>query len=235
MKLAIYGTGEVAETFCAMLDKRNENAEIIYFIQTEKTTDLFLGKKVISLKEIRYSDFDYLVIASNVYYQEIITCLKSFDNGYEQYKSKIKKYDEWLPVKWEVIKSVMPYQSCKVCEDIVYVALSEDETIPRYMYETGRNFSDIMIDTFFRLADKYFPDLVKSGGYFLDIGANIGTTSIYVKKKINRNLQIVGFEPYKSNYDLFRVNCILNQAEDIRTECIGLSNVKIRNSNFALV
>lgn len=228
MKIAIYGTGEVARSFCAMLEKRNEDVEIVYFMQTEKSLDTFLGKKVISLKKMEYADFDYLVIASNVYYQEMLTCLKNLNNGYEQYKGKVQKYDEWLPVKWEVIKSVMPYQSCKVCEDIVYVSLSQDEIIPRYMFETGRNFSDIMIDTFFRLTDEYFPGLAKDRGYFLDIGANIGTTSIYVKKKINSSLQVIGFEPCKSNFDLFRVNCILNQAEDIRAEWIGLSNENIR-------
>lgn len=231
MKIAVYGIGEVAETFCSVLNKRKDSAEIVYFIQTEKSRDSYLGKRVISLKEMQYSDFDFLVIASNVYYQEMLTCLKNLNNGYERYKDKVKKYDEWLPIKWEVIKGVMPIQSCKVSGGIVYAALSEDEIIPRYMFETGRNFSDVMIETFLGLAKNYYPELKKEDGYFLDIGANIGTTSIYVKKKMKK-ARVIGFELCRSNYDFFRINCILNKTEDIKAELLGLSNTAERKTYF---
>ena len=79
------------------------------------------------------------------------------------------------------------------------------------------------------LTEKYYKDSERSGkGYFLDIGANIGTTSIYIKKKINENLHIIGFEAGRYNYDLFRVNCILNQVEDIKAELLGLSDSNTR-------
>lgn len=93
------------------------------------------------------------------------------------------------------------------------------------MFTTGRNFSDNMIHVFFELVEKYYESATRSRtGYFFDIGANIGTTSIYVKKIINENLRIIGFEAGRSNYDLFRMNCILNQVEDIKAELIGLSD-----------
>lgn len=232
MKIAVYGTGEVAETFCSILNKRKEPVEIVYFIQTEKNMELFLGKQVISLKEMKYSDFDFLVIASNVYYQEMLTCLKKLNHDYEQYQNKVKKYDEWLPVKWEAVKSIMPLQSCKVSGDLVYAALSDDEIIPRYMFETGRNFSDVMIEAFFELVQIYYPGAKKEDGYFLDIGANIGTTSIYVKKKMNTKARVIGFELCRPNYDFFRINCILNKTEDIKAELLGLSNTTVRKKYF---
>lgn len=50
----------------------------------------------------------------------------------------------------------------------------------------------------------------EGGGYFLDVGGNIGTTSIWVKKKLKPQLKIIAFEPVKENCKQFHCNCILN-------------------------
>jgi FkbM family methyltransferase len=87
------------------------------------------------------------------------------------------------------------------------------------MARTRRNWAADVIDDLFDFAvtnTSFRPE-----GIFLDIGANIGTTSIYVKKNWPE-LDIVAFEPGKKNYDLFRANCILNGIEDYCIENIGL-------------
>lgn len=228
MRIAVYGTGKVAQSFCDKIQDIR-GIEIVYFVQTRKTEICFRNHKVISADEIDYSEIDYLVIASNIYYEEMIVHLKSLNNDYELHRHKVVKAIEWISVIWENFRSYMPYISCKVCKDITYISSSEDNGIGGAMFKSGRNLPDDMIHTFFELVEKYYEITNRSGeGYFLDIGANIGTTSIYVKKKINPNLRIIGFEAGKSNYDLFRINCILNQVEDIKVELLGLSDSNTR-------
>ncbi len=227
MRIAVYGIGRVAQGFCNKVEDM-KNIEILYFVQSKKTEDYFHNKKVISADEIDYSKIDNLIIASNIYYEEIIAYLKNLNNDYELNKDKVKSAADF-PVVWEDIQRYMPYASCKVCKDIVYISSSEDDGIGGAMFKSGRNYPDDMIHVFFELAEKYYKTTKQPNkGYFLDIGANIGTTSIYIKKKIDNNLKIIGFEAGKSNYDLFRINCILNQVEDIRVELLGLSDSNIR-------
>ena len=52
---------------------------------------------------------------------------------------------------------------------------------------------------FFELSNKYYGGQNKK--YFLDIGASIGTTSIYVKKKFGKDLCVIGFEQSKEKFD----------------------------------
>ena len=62
----------------------------------------------------------------------------------------------------------------------------------------------------------------KCNGLFLDIGANIGTTCIYAKKKIASDMNYIGFEAGIDNYKMFKCNCIINEVEDIKAEYIAL-------------
>ena len=118
-------------------------------------------------------------------------------------------------------------QSYRVSGDLVFLAEAEDEVIPQAMYYSGNTYSAENIDAFFALTETYYgrgAGSPESAGYFLDIGANIGTTSVYVEKRISQSLKIIGFEPGQSNYDLFRANCLLNHTKHIRVEHFGLSD-----------
>ena len=59
----------------------------------------------------------------------------------------------------------------------------------------------------------------------MDLGANIGTTGIYFCKKIAPNLKLLSFEPELQNFNLHRINLILNDMESVATivKC-GLGN-----------
>ena len=61
--------------------------------------------------------------------------------------------------------------------------------------------------------------------YFLDIGGNSGTTSIYCKLKLKPELRFIAFEPVKENAALLKINSIINGIEnDIKVETVALSN-----------
>jgi len=228
MRLAIYGTGKTAEYVWSVLQKRTiNNQEVVYFVRSEKNADTFHGIKLISAEDIVYSDFDYLVVASDWYYEEILAHLESLNNGYEANHNKVMKYDALFPKDWDRARRSMPYLSCSVSSDIVYIFRNDDLYIPNCMCEMGESYSRETIDAFFELSGKYLKkDKLQPGrkGYFLDIGANIGTTSIYVSKAIDPELKIIGFEAGQTNSDLFKVNCILNHTANIKVEALGLSD-----------
>lgn len=219
MRIAIYGTGKKAEHFLNSIDLEKINIQIVYFVQTKvEEINVFRNIKIIEAKDINYSDFDKLIIAT-VYDDEIISYLQSI-NKYDE--TKIESYLNWLcPKGWAESAKFMPFRSSVVNEDVVFISSGTDQCIPNIMMETGKVFSEDIIKSFFELSNILG---LKGGDYFLDIGANIGTTSIYVKKKVKPDLKIIGFEPEKRNYDLFRINCIVNGVEDIVIEQLGLSN-----------
>lgn len=223
MRIAIYGTGSCASKFLDELGKIPElDIQISYFVESEggRTKEEFVGKKVISVENLETADFDYLVIASKVYYNEIITNIKKMFHESRAINEKIVFYTDFLDLcmKRESYNVIV-----KTEEGIEYVCDHTDRIIRRVMQDTKRTYSAEDIHKFFELTDTYYGNQKRSG-YFLDIGANIGTTSIYVKKQINPDLSIVAFEPSKENYKRFRINCILNDVEDIEIVPAGLGS-----------
>ena len=107
------------------------------------------------------------------------------------------------------------FVTCTV-EGVNYVATAKDDAIMRDMYVSRVNFSAAGIKMFHDLAKKYF-NVDDSAGYFLDLGANIGTTGIYFCKKLAPNLKCLAFEPDAENFKLLRINTILNDMEDRAT------------------
>ena len=107
------------------------------------------------------------------------------------------------------------FVTCTV-EGINYVATSKDITIMQDMYVSRVNYSAADMKMFHDLAKKYY-NVDDSEGYFLDLGANIGTTGIYFCKKLAPNLKCLAFEPDAENFKLLRINTILNDMEDKST------------------
>ncbi len=94
-------------------------------------------------------------------------------------------------------------------EGLTYISYASDLLIMGTMYNTGINWARDDMWRFFRLSEKYYgPDDRKQ--YFLDIGANIGTTGIYFKKKIDPEVNIIAFEPSRENYRMLQINMQLN-------------------------
>lgn len=108
----------------------------------------------------------------------------------------------------------VPFMSCDV-NGIKYIGSSLDLVMMRSMYNKRENWSKKEIDAFFELADKYYGiHMDESDGIFLDIGGNIGTTSLYVCKVKAPKFKVIAFEPVKDNIRMFKANCILNDVDD---------------------
>lgn len=223
MKIVVYGTGKFANRFCDKMENCEEKIEIQYFVETHKTKDEFKGKAVKEATEINKDDFDYLVIAVGAY-DEIEQYLKENLKEYSLFADKVVSsllFFEYIDKN--SVYNTMPYQSVTVDKGISYITESSDVLIGGDMRNTKKNLAESLIKSFFELTDLYYGKKERKG-IFLDIGANVGTTSIYVKKVMNPQLHIIGFEVGKKNYDLFRVNCIINNVEDIEVEHVGLGN-----------
>ena len=63
----------------------------------------------------------------------------------------------------------------------------------------------------------------KGGGFFFDIGANIGVYSLYAAK-VNKDLQVFSFEPVRSNFQSLLKNATINEFDNINVFNLALSN-----------
>ena len=121
------------------------------------------------------------------------------------------------------LKKINTFATCTV-ENISYVGTSDDPLRMPSMFIYNFNWAANDMKRFHELSKQYYK-VDDSAGYFLDLGANIGTSGLYFIKKITPNLKLLAFEPDPENYKLHRINMILNDMEDV-TDLIncGLGN-----------
>lgn len=128
---------------------------------------------------------------------------------------ELKRYQETVTGEYGMVS----------VEGLSYVNYATDTLIMGSMYNTGKNWACDDMLRFYELSREYYPS--KAGrGLFFDIGANIGTTSIYFKKKIDKDIQIIAFEPSDKNYKMLDINMRLNDidGEDFCLEKMALSD-----------
>ena len=106
------------------------------------------------------------------------------------------------------------YNACTV-EGLNYVGTSADEYTLALMCLDRKNHAADEMKAFHALTKKFY-GVDDSDGFFLDLGANIGTTGIYFVTKLAPNLKLFAVEPDAENFKLLRVNLILNDV-DTRT------------------
>lgn len=118
------------------------------------------------------------------------------------------------------------YLTCTV-GDLSYIGDVCDNTIMLYMYVAERNWADTAIYQFYSLAQKFFVIENDKEGIFCDIGANIGTTCIYFKKKIDASVKILAFEPSKENFKMLKTNLLLNDINESEVTLVpmGVSDI----------
>ena len=120
-------------------------------------------------------------------------------------------------------KKLTAFTTC-TAEDVSYVAPSRDSMRMPYMFVNNINWASSDMKRFYELAHKYY-GVDDSSGYFLDLGANIGTTGIYFIKKLTPDLKLLAFEPDPENFKMHHINLILNDIEE-KTDLVncGLGN-----------
>ncbi|MBQ4403414.1 MAG: FkbM family methyltransferase [Selenomonadaceae bacterium] len=101
-------------------------------------------------------------------------------------------------------------------EGLHYVGTATDSGIMWWTNLWNKNFAADEMKLFRELSKKYY-GVDDSAGYFLDLGANIGTTGLYFLKKFAPDMKLIAFEPDAENFKLLRVNTILNDMEDKAT------------------
>ena len=111
-----------------------------------------------------------------------------------------------------------------VASGFTFIYNISDITVPLEMFEEKKAFASDEVDIFFSLIKKYYGDILDESYMFLDIGANIGTTSVYVSKKYNK--EIISFEPSKDNHKLLCINCLLNGCTGISIENLAVSDTE---------
>ena len=216
MKTVIYGIGDYGNRLVKRLINRSD-VVICAFVQTIPNCDEYMGYKVITPQKICWDEIDAVAIASLDYYDEMLEELKK-QPSYR--KNKVYRYDEFLNLVYGA-----PYGSCGIENNTMsFIYRKDDYVIPARMILIDRTYAYESIDAFFSLVKEHYGDDFEKEGFFLDIGANIGTTSIYVKKK-HPGLKVMAFELCSENYDILRCNTIINHVEDIIVINKGISNI----------
>lgn len=96
MKIAVYGTGNDAEFIVKILKLNKEWDDVVCFIETlppPRSLSEKYGKKIYSINEINFSDYDKIIISSRKYESEIRQELSKKEH-YE--KSFILNYEDFL-------------------------------------------------------------------------------------------------------------------------------------------
>lgn len=129
----------------------------------------------------------------------------------------------------EEASKVMPYISVSPVgkQGINYCFLinSKDKVMSRKMLGGYAGVqSENELQTYLELAEKYYGIKAKESKCFVDIGANIGTTSIMVKK-LYPKMKVVSFEPEANNLKVLRANSVLNDVKiEIVPKALGAAN-----------
>ena len=124
-----------------------------------------------------------------------------------------------LNLNFAISRQLSNYLACTV-EGLNYVGTSADNYVIRHMYINRTNYAAKNMKTFQELAQKFY-GVDDGAGYFLDLGANIGTTGIYFTKKLAPNLKLLAFEPDPENFKLHRINLLLNDIGDDKATLIN--------------
>lgn len=213
LKVAVYGCGLRAEAMLSFFKKRK--ICIKYFILTDPKKDFFHDIPIKSVYDIDFNDFDYLILSSTMFYDEMLNELKKSPHYCKAVDMKIKNAVSFL----DLFFGDSYYRSIETEDGLNFIFPRTDDSIGLRMAYSGITWSAEMMEKAFSFVHEN--QTFRSNGIFLDIGANIGTTSLYIKHRYPES-KIIAFEPGSLSFNLLRCNCILNGYEDIRLENYGL-------------
>lgn len=216
-KVFIWGTGYWGEKcFCDILP----DVVIVGFVESRVKNEYFHGKKVIAGSELAGYEYDYVILA-NTYEDEIVKEWNLDSHKILFYRQKPELNSVRL-FGYQVIneaRGLMPYLSVE-CDGLKFIYNKTDILMPDMMSFYRSTWSKAEMEFFYLEAPR------RHKGYFIDIGANIGTTSIYFRKKLALDLKYLAFEPVRENCKILKMNCILNDCEDIIVENLGVSDIE---------
>jgi FkbM family methyltransferase len=108
-------------------------------------------------------------------------------------------------------------------DGIRYLVRTGDRGVSRVTYMTGDYDLDVMEDALARLARVVGSDVL-AGRVFVDVGANVGTSSIPAVRRFAAS-RAVAFEPAEENFRILSANLALNGLVDrIDARRVGISD-----------
>ncbi|MBD5538367.1 MAG: FkbM family methyltransferase [Lachnospiraceae bacterium] len=204
--------------------------EIAAIIDNESAVTHSADIPVVSFTEIvDFSFWDLLVVNDEVFHEDILEILSMLHIPKERYVflSKSIQPEEFgfyraffsagssngKLLDFFLVKRGQNYLTVAT-EGGDYITHASDYAISANMFLRKQTYSQREIDLFILLAKQYYGTTQNESAFFFDIGANIGTTCIYVKKCLLPNISIAAFEPIYKNYKLLLANFILNDITD---------------------
>ena len=198
-KVYIWGTGYWGENcFQDILD----GVEVCGFVESSVSQCSFQGKQVISGQELEEQEYDYVILA-NTHEDAILERFHLEEHKTIRYRERPALAGVRL-FKYQIndqVRGHMPYLSTE-CDGLYFLYNRTDLLIPNAMSFYKSTWSRAEMLFFWREAPR------RDKGIFLDIGANIGTTAIYFRKKLAPDLNYIAFEPVRENVKVLKINCI---------------------------
>lgn len=245
INIIVWGTGCWSREFINLLP---DNVNIEVFVETNPTKNSFQGISVVSKNEYRYfyarTDFTVVAVEKSEEIKEYLGNIGLDKNIYYLYgnhgrpeyaKSIHSEY--MMPIRELFYEKYVYYRNEENCADYVITKCGKGNiniiTNKRYdmmvkELSDGRCYQEDDIEYFIELAQQYYGINPSTTGIFLDVGANIGTSSLYAKKVLIPNARIYAFEPVKENCKQIYINFILN---DINKEEYTIFNVALSDKN----
>ena len=222
----IWGTGVWCRKFLEYLP---EACLVEAFVETKPSRQTFKGLSLIGLDDFKryYEKVDFVFVAvcdfrsieesirsqlghlKNVFFcKSVQPPFMITKDGRGWYGSLEMLFDETF-VNCRLSSFTAPYVVCEV-EGLNFLVNSTYKMFVNALAQNALHQGDD-IRLFLDLTKEYY-GIEHEGkeGIFFDIGGNIGTTSIYVKKVLNPRLKVISFEPDEENCRQFKCSCILN-------------------------
>lgn len=116
-------------------------------------------------------------------------------------------------------------------DGMTYISTSGDNIILPTMAKLQENWAKREMHLFHQWSLKYY-DFTFEQKFFCDIGANIGTTSLYFKNQIEPDVNIIAFEPLYENYKMLLANAIINDVDITQNYFVnaGVSDTAVKRN-----
>ena len=154
-----------------------------------------------------------------IYALDMDSWLQHSNAAYKLINFDTRGFAVFVNLNFILSRQLNDFVTCTV-DGLTYVATSKDDCIMRGMYTRRDNYAANDMKRFQALSKKFY-GVDESAGYFLDLGANIGTTGIYFTKKLAPNLKLLAFEPDADNFKLLRINLLLNDLDDDKAVAVN--------------
>ncbi len=160
-----------------------------------------------------------------IFVSEDCISMSDTEGGLEILSSSWKSFLAYIKKINEFKAKTMGRYVIVTAEGLSFANCSDDECILPAMYDRGEVWSKAEMTKLLEVSRERFT-FNDEQTIFCDFGANIGTTSIYFKKKLDNDISILAFEPSQENYKLLSVNMLLNNIDEseVTIEKLALSD-----------